>query len=161
MQNIIAGIGLLQDLPEADIDMMEQAALLHRRHSKLSFKILEAGEKIIKIRVTQEKSPAGNHFPAKRLIEIVHETFDRFFPGKKIHVHPVPYVESPVVQVDAAWINKKMLSTETTLKEIAKDTGLNYTYLSHQINGTKEISQAMRAMFYYYFLAKEIGKLNG
>lgn len=143
---------LLTDIDAGDIDKMEAAALLHRRHSGITFKIVDYEPKKVTIQVVQGKSTAENYFPAKRLIEIVHETFDRFFTGKKVMVHPVPYVQNPVSNVDAAWINKKMLENNVKLKDIVADTGLNKTQLSAIINDKKPLSQVTKALFYFYFL---------
>ncbi len=155
MENVIKGLGLLTDIKQADIDKMEHAGLMHRRHARLSFKIKAYTETTVEIQVVQAKNPAGNHYDKKRLIEIVHETFDQFFPGRKIHVQPIPYEENPVDQVNAEWVNKRMLDTGTRLKDIAQDTGINYTALSSLINGKKPLSQITKALFYYYFNANK------
>jgi len=150
----IKNIHLVNDLEPDVIEKMNYAAVMHRKHSRITFKIVEYSATEIIIRVVQDKNPNGNQFEQKRLIEIVHETFDQFFPGRKIKVHPIPYSESPVDQVDSKWIEEKMLATGTKLKDIAKDTGLNKTQLSALVNGQKPLSQVTKALFYYYFMNK-------
>lgn len=156
--SFIKNIHLLQrDFSEADISLMEHAALDHKRFSNILFKILDydPGKKTVTFRAWQEKSMAKNYQPAKRLIEIVHETFDRFFTGYKIKVQPVAYKEPSCNQVTPAWLQSQMKKKGIKLKHIASDMGLDYPNLSLILNGEKEISQPMKAALYYYFVAKE------
>lgn len=153
----IKNIHLLTDIVKpADIKKMEHAAQLHKRYSNITFKVIEVTDKKVVFKVEQGRSSAGNYQTAKRLIEIVHETFDRFFPDRKINAGPVPYKQPGPDQVTPEWIVKKMKATGTRLKEIADDTGLNYSYLSAISNGHEPLSQVTKAVFWYYFLAKEM-----
>jgi hypothetical protein len=149
--SLIKNLRLLSGHSQEDLTMMEHAAVTHQRFSNITFKIIEVSDKKVIIRATQGKNPAGNYFSQKRLVEIVHETFDRFFPGKTMNVHAVPFQESPVTIVTAEWIRAQMLSTGTKLKKIASDTGIDYSYLSSITSGSEPLSQPMKAMFYYYF----------
>lgn len=155
MDNIIKGLNNLKGIDQAVIDKLEHAALLHRRHSRIEFKIIEATEKSVTIQVVQGKSTAENYFQSKRLIEIVHETFKAALPGTKIIARPIPYTASPVEQVDVKWIRGKMTSTGTTLKQLVDDTGLGKSNLSSILNENVPLSQVMKVVFYYYFAAKE------
>jgi 5-carboxymethyl-2-hydroxymuconate isomerase len=142
---------------ESDIELMEMAATEHRKYSNITFKIAEVDDKKVIIGISQGRSNAENHQTQKRLIDIVHETFDRFFPGRKILVHANPYKEPDCSQVDGDWITKRMNKHQVKLKTIAADTGLNYTFLSSMLNGNEAISQLMKAMLWYYFKVKENG----
>src|SRR5687768_12342239 len=105
----IKNLHLLTDtVKPGDITKMEMAAVAHRRHSNITFKIVDLTPGKVIIQVVQGKNAGGNYFPMKRLIEIVHETYDRFFPEKKILVRPIPFQESPANKVDPEWINMKM-----------------------------------------------------
>lgn len=158
MKNITKGLSVVEtELSPADIEKIELAAMMHGRHSNITFKFVSLDSNSVTIKVIQGKSAAGNYQNKKRLIEIVHETFDSFFPGKKIHVQPVPYEESPVDKVNAEWIQKKMLDSGTRLKDIAKETGIEQTQLSAAINGGRPLSQVTKAMFYFYLMNK-VGK---
>lgn len=150
----LKNIHLLDDIKPGDLDKMEFAAVQHKRHSNIDFKIVEYKPKSVIIQTVQGKNAGGNYFPKKRLIEIVHETFDRFFPERKVNVHPVPYEESQANKVDSKWINEKMLATGTKLKDIAVDTGIDYTQLSSLVSGDRPLSQPMKALFWYYFACK-------
>lgn len=139
---------------QSEIERMEYAAIEHKRHNAITFKIIEYTPKKITIQVTQGRNAAKVYHNAKRLSEIVHETFDRFFPGMKIIVHTIPFVDTPVSKVDIAWINKQMLTSGVKLKTMADESGLNYTYLSSMVNGNEPLSQLMKAFFWYYFQSK-------
>lgn len=152
----IKNIHLLDNvLKRSDIDKMETAALMHKRYSNMDFKIVNLTDSKITFQIVQSKSPAENYATPKRLIEIVHETFDKFFSGKKIFVHPVPYKEAPANKVDSGWISKKMLATGTRVKDISNDTGIDNTQLTSLVTGRRPLSQPMKALFWFYFAAKE------
>lgn len=137
-----------------DISKMELAAKLHRQHSNLRFKIVDYQKQKVIIQVVQEKSSTGIYHSQKRLIEIVHETFDRFFEGSKVLVHAIPFNDTPVNKVTTKWINKQLIGTNTKLKQIEKDTGIDLTTLKKIISGEIQLSQTIKAFFYYYFLQK-------
>ena len=149
---LIKNLHLITEHSEKEKMMMEHAALEHSRHCNITFKFVEVDPKKVIIQIVQGKNSHGHHFDSKRLIEIVHETFDRFFKDRKVHVHPVPYKKSPVDSVDSIWVNKQMLERSIKLKTIAFDTGIATTQLSSLISGANPLSQPMKALFYYYFL---------
>ena len=152
---LIKNMHLLEDISDGEKAKLEHAALEHNRHNSTTFKIIEVKSKTVTIQVAQRKNAAGAYHNQKRLVEIVHETYDRFFKDKKIHVHAIPYDESPAVNVNAEWIRKQMLLYGIKLKVIAQETGLDYPNLSTYMKGEKPISQAMKALFYFYFLSKK------
>jgi len=153
----IKNFHLLTDTSEEDKLLMEHAALDHMRYSNISFKFVEVTPSKVTIQVTQGKSAQLNYQDKNRLIEIVRETFGRFFTDKKILVHPVPYQDAACNVVNPKWISESMLKYKVKLKHIAADTGISYTYLSNVINGDddKDLSQPMKAFFWYYFLSKK------
>ncbi len=155
---LIKNIHLLTDLDPESLTMMELAATEHKKHGSITFKIVDYSPQGVIIQIVQGKSAAGAYHNQKRLIEITHETFDRFFTGKKIKVHAIQYEQPEAAEVDAKWISDRMLATHTKLKDIAKETGLDYTSLSALVNGTRPLSQTTQAMFYYYFLSKKAKK---
>lgn len=155
MENVIKGLHKLAPDEIEEVDKLEYAGLMHRRHNNITFKIVEVTDKQVSIQAAQGKNPSGNYFNKKRLIELVHEVFDRHIIGKRIVAHAIPYEESPVDTVDEKWIQSQMLETGTKLKDIVRDTGLNNTQLSTMLNGGKPFSQVMKAMFYFYFMSKK------
>lgn len=139
------------------MEKMEHAAREHKQFGNIDFKFIEVGNaKKAVIQISQGKSTVQHD--KKRLIEIAHETIDPFMPGWKIHVQPIVYLESPAASVTPEWVKNKMISTGTKLKDLAHDTGLDYTSLSGVINESKPLTQVMKALFYYYFIAKSASK---
>ena len=156
MAKEIKYLNLVEGIVNRDgIDLMEIAANQHRKYSNITFKIVEVNDESVIIGVSQGKSSLGNYQTKKRLIEIVHETFDRFFPGIKIHVHPNPYMEPVVNSVTIEWIAERMSTLKLKAKTIAEDTGLNYPSITEIISGATPLSQQMKALFWYYFLSKK------
>ena len=150
----VKNLHLLHDMDPGSLEKMEHAATEHKRHGSIVFKIDEYIPQSIIIQAAQGKNAAGVYHTQKRLIEIVHETFDRFFPGRKIKVHAIPYKQPAPAKVDPQWINERMLATGTKLKDISRDTGIDYTQLSALVTGTRPMSLSMKALFYFYFLPK-------
>jgi hypothetical protein len=155
MENIIKGLHLLKDLAKPDIDAMEQAALRLWQQFAVTFKFVEYGDKSVTIQVAQDRNQEKTYFDRKFLIGMVHQTFDAYFPSKKILVNPIPFVPNPTEVVNSVWIKDRMLKTGCRLKTIAEETGLNMSYLSTLTNGVDPLSEMAKAMFYYYFLSKE------
>ncbi len=156
---LIKNIHLLEGVVKpADIDKMEHAALMHKRYSNIMFKITDVTDKKVVFSVQQGKSSAGNYQTGKRLIEIVHETFGKFFPGLKVNAGPIPYKVPAPNQVDPDWVVSQMKSTGTRLKEIADETGIDYTQLSSLVSGDRPLSQPMKALFWFYFATKQKSK---
>lgn len=155
--NLIKNIRLLEGLPPDRLQLLEQACRIHKAAGGISFKVIGVDGDKVTIRIMQERHAAGNYHPVKRLVEIVRETFGPFVEGKKILVHPLPYVESPATNVDSAWINKKMLDLGVKIKEIAQDTGLNRSQVNALVTGNRPLSQSAKALMYFYFQAKEAG----
>ena len=154
--NEIKFLNLLDGIVNQDnIDLMELAAKEHRKYSNITFRIVESSAKSITIGVTQGKSSAGNYQTKKRLIEIVHETFDRFFPGFKIKVHANEYKQPDVNSVDVKWIAERMSTLKISAKNISDETGMNYSSITEITSGSTTISQQMKAFFWFYFLSKE------
>ena len=115
--NIIKNLHLVADIvDQKDMDKMEHGALQHRRYSNVTFKIIEVNDKKVTMQVAQGKSSAQNYHTGKRLIEMVHETFDRFFPGRKIIAGPIPYQAAEPNQVTHEWIHEQMKKNKIRLK---------------------------------------------
>lgn len=156
MKSIIKNIHLLSDIEPGELDRLEVKAFTHLRNSNIAFKIIENTSKIITIQIIQGKNKEKKYLEKKRLIEIINETFESFFPEKLIKPQPIPFKESPVEVVDAKWITKQMLKTKTKLKDIVVDTGIDNTQLSALTNNTRPLSQPMKALFWYYFETKRL-----
>ncbi|MBB2148792.1 XRE family transcriptional regulator [Pedobacter gandavensis] len=154
--NTIKGLLKLGGLMSAR-DMMEldEAAKLHLKHSNISFKVISIGDNTITVKAEQGKHLSENYADVKRLNTRTQELFSKFLPEHKIIVQPVPFQNAVVDEVDPKWIEQKMFTTGTRLKDIQGDTGVDKTNLSAWVNGTRPMSQPVKAMFYYYFANKK------
>jgi len=147
-------------LSEKDLHMMDQAAIAHRKLGGVAFKIVEYTPDKVIFQVVQAKHPAGNYHTKHRLVEIVHETFDRFFPDHRIMVQPIPFKESAASKVTPEWIRNKMTKQGIRIKDIAEETGTDRAHLSSITSGDKPLSNVMKAFFWLYFQVKDYeGKL--
>jgi hypothetical protein len=146
---------MLTDHSPGDLEKMEAVALAHRKISGITFKIVDYNDKKVIIQIVQGKHAARNYHPPRRLVEIVHETFDRFFPDHRVMVQPIPFKESPVNKVDPEWIRKRMLREHIKIKDIAEDTGIDRSQLNALISGNRPLSQPMKALFWLYFQVKQ------
>ena len=151
MPSLVKNIELL-DLSDAAAALLEHRAGQHLRHSAIDFKVLEARPDGVVIRVRQLRSHAENYFDKKRLIEILHETFDDLLPGRKIEPRPYPYAPAPPDVVDAAWLQQQR--GQTPIKTIAAELGIDPNMVSAYMRGLRPISGVVRAMFYWYFKCK-------
>lgn len=154
MESILKGAHLLE-IDQKIIHEMEKDALTVWQDFRVTFKVLKVTRKDVTIGATQMKTKDDQYLDQKRLIYLTHNGFDKYFPGIRILVHASTYEESPAQKIDAAWIKKKMEDHSIKLKDIVEESGLGYSQLSHLINGSKPLSDAMKAMFYFYFKSKE------
>lgn len=100
---------------------LQTRAELHRRYSNIEFKVVEVKPGSVVLLVRQGRSHAENYFPVKRLIEILHKTFDDLLGGRKIEPRPYAYDPAPPEDVTAEWLaqqrdaSKKKLRTLPTI----------------------------------------------
>ena len=153
MRNI-KSINLLQ-LSDSDLELLEKRAELHRRFSSIEFKILEASDKKIVIRVTQDKSHAGNYFDNKRLSEIGKELFDGIQTSASIITRPIPYAVSPTEVVTPEWIRDQFEKTGISLKTAGYELGVDPNTLSAYKSGLKPLSGITKATLFYFFESKK------
>jgi len=155
MENVLKGIHLLKGMDQKTLKEIEKDAFTMWLEFRVTFKVFKVTDKDVTIGCTQMKTQDFNYKTQKELITITHHAFDRHFPGRKVQVHATIYQDSPAQKIDPAWIKKKMEDYGIPLKTIAADTGLDNTQLSPLITGSKPLSDAMKAMFYFYFKSKE------
>lgn len=151
----IKNLHLLGEIPADTMAALEVSGLNYKRFSSIFFKIIKYGNGECTIEVKQEKSFYKNYADQKRLIGIVHEVFDGLLPNIKIIVHASPYVEPVTDIVTPEWIRHNMTENHIRLKDIANETGIDKAQLSANISGDRELSQPVKAMFYYYFKSKQ------
>jgi hypothetical protein len=163
METIIKNIHLIDSLDDLQVKKLVAGALQHQKFSRITFKILSIETNVIKIQTVQGKTPQENYADEKTLIERTGELFGKFFPNHRVVVNAVTYKENPTEQVTPEYIRHAMTEHHVKVKDIVADTGIDKTNVSAWINGTREMSQPVRALFYYYLLVKsrlEVNKLG-
>lgn len=154
METIIKNIHLISQLDDLTLEKLTHGALQHQKFSRIVFKILSVDDKSIKIQTSQNKSPHENYADEKTLVERTKELFSRFLPDLKIIVNAAPYKENPTAQVTPEYIRHAMTENQIKVKDIVADTGIDKTNISAWVNGTRDMSQPVKAMFYYYIGSK-------
>ncbi|UFH52530.1 hypothetical protein [Spirosoma sp. KNUC1025] len=152
METIIKNIHLLSNmLSETDLEKLTAGALQHRKFSRITFKVLSVATDAIKVQVVQEKTPQENYASEETLIERAKELFGRFFPDRRIIVNATVYRPNVTEQVTPEYIRHQMTEKKIKVKDIVADTGIDKSNISAWMNGIREMSQPVKAMFYYYF----------
>lgn len=155
METIIKNLDLIKDLTTAEnIKKLEIGALQHRKFARITFKILSVAEKVIHIHTVQTKSPHENHADENRLILRTKELFLHFFPDYEIAVSATPYQANQTQKVTPEYIREAMTNYDIKVKDIVDETGIDKSNVSAWVNGTRPMSQPVRAMFYYYIWQK-------
>lgn len=134
-----------------DLEILDEAAALHKKNSNITFKVIKVTDNEFQIRTEQGKHLSENYADAKLLVQRTKELFSFFGINKTLHVHPVPYVQSRTDIVNPKWVTENMIINGVKIKDIANETGIEKSDISGWINGEKPMSQAVKAMFYYYF----------
>ncbi|SDF41448.1 hypothetical protein SAMN04487996_110239 [Dyadobacter soli] len=155
METIIKNIHLIKDLTtEENIKKLEIGALQHRKFARITFKVISVIGKVMQIHTVQTKSPHENHADEDRLILRTKELFLHFFPDYEIQVTATPYQANPTEKVTPEYIREAMNSYDIKVKDIVDETGIDKSNVSAWVNGTRSMSQPVRAMFYYYIWQK-------
>jgi len=148
-------------ISEEDLQRLGAGAALHRKMSNISFKILDVTDKAITVSVAQGKHMSENYADEKTLVLRTRELFEKFFPGKKIYTQDFPYRPNPVNQINSSWVKKRMDELGIRVTDIVNDTGVDKTNISAWANGTRPMSQPVKAMFYHYFQGRKVAKRFG
>jgi hypothetical protein len=138
-----------------DKQRLEAGAALHRRMSNITFKILEVTDNAITLSVSQGRHLSANYADKKTLVTRTRELFQRFFPDKKIHPRVFAYEPNPVTLIDSRWVKNQMEDLGLGVTDVVNDTGIDKTNISAWANGTRPMSQPVKAMFYHYLKEKK------
>lgn len=148
--NVIKNRRLIEGLLNRDqLDRLELGAAMHKRHSRIHFKVVEVGEKHIIVQTVQTKSPAKNYLTAKELEERARSLFGSFFPDKEIWVLSNEYIPPKVDDVTPTWLQRKMRDKGINQSAIVRATGIDKTNISAWLSGSRPMTQPVKAMFYY------------
>lgn len=158
METIIKNIhNLVPFITENQLEKLEEGALQYRRFARISFKIVALGHTpnkvlTITIEVRQDKSPSENYLKAAELHQRAKDLFKPYLPEDVLfYSNALPYVESPTEKVTPEYLRHFMTEYKIRIKDIVADTGLDKSNVSAWVNGTRDMSQIVKAMFYYYF----------
>lgn len=103
------------------------------------------------VKVTQSRLINGFILNQKQLIERGKE----IFPDKKI----IPVVFSlDVSTINLEWIDNKMKEFGIKRNDLVKQLAIDKSSLSLILSGKRDLSKAMKATFFYYFLTYELNK---
>jgi hypothetical protein len=150
--NVIKNRRLIESLLSEDqLDRLELGAAMHKRHSRIHFKVVEVGENHVRVQTEQTKSPAKNYFLVEELEERTKSLFGGFFPDKEIRVFANEYVSPTVDDVTPTWLQRKMRDKGINQSAIVKATGIDKTNISAWLSGSRPMTQPVKAMFYYMF----------
>lgn len=149
---LLVKAGLVTD---HQLEILGDAAKFHLING-IEFKIVSAAKDQVIIQVKQSKNSTGNYFPAKRLIEITHELFDRYLKGIKMNVGPVVYKIPDSHSVTPDWIEKKMMKLKIGQKDLVRDLGIDKSNISNYLSGSKPMSDIIKTVMYYYFMYREL-----
>lgn len=148
--NVIKNRRLIESLLSKDqLDRLELGAAMHKRHSRIHFKVVEVGENHLSVQTEQTKSPAKNYLSAKELEERTKSLFGSFFPAKEIWVLSNEYVPPTVDDVTPTWLQTKMRDKGINQSAIVRATGIDKTNISAWLSGSRPMTQPVKAMFYY------------
>lgn len=139
----------------AGLAKLEAGARLYLRHSNISFQVISSDANGLMIRTTQDKHLSGDYADEVKLIELTRNLFS-VLPGKPvIAVQPLIYTPVLVDVVDAKWIQERMEKYHIQIEDILADTGIEKSSLSAWVNGTRLMTQPVKAMFYFLFTDHE------
>ncbi|WGQ10571.1 helix-turn-helix transcriptional regulator [Pedobacter gandavensis] len=149
--SVILGIEKLKNqLDEQQLDLLEQAAEIHKQQSNITFCILVVEADSIQIETSQAENRSGKYAKEASLVKRTHEVFDKWLPKFDIQVIPATYMPSPTSVVNPKWLEQKMEEKGVRIKQIAFDTGVDRESIADWVSGKRSMSQIVKAMFYYY-----------
>jgi hypothetical protein len=150
--SVITGIKVLNGLFSVEqVQLLETAAAVHLAQSNIEFSILQAEHDILHVEVAQNATRSGKYATEATLVKRTHEVFDKVLPGIKLEIEPSTHMPSPTSVVNPAWLEMKMKAKGVRIKQIAFDTGIERESIADWVAGKRNMSQIVKAMFYFYF----------
>lgn len=150
MSTIVSLNKLAPQIQEENISKLEKAAARHKKESSITFTIRYSDEHVTEIECRQEENKSGNYATEASLIKRAQELFSKFLPQSELVILPVTFRPSPASVVSPAWLDQKMNEQGIRIKQIAFDTGIDRESVSDWVTGKRNMSQIVKAMFYYY-----------
>lgn len=113
----------------------------------IDIEVLEEG----KLKITQTRLINGYLLNQKQLTERAYEIFPKW------RVIPVVFSLN-VHDINIDWIKNKMEIYGIKRKDLIKQLAMDKTYVSRLFSKNIELSNPMKASFYYYFLTYELNQ---
>jgi hypothetical protein len=150
--SIILGIEKIKNrFSDEQLSQIEQAAEVHKVQSNITFCILAVEDSALQIETSQAENRSGKYATEATLTKRTHEVFDKWLPAFEIQVIPATFIPSPTSVVNALWLDKKMQEKGLRIKQIAFETGIDRESIAGWVSGKRNMSQIVKAMFYFYF----------
>lgn len=148
---MIINLNKLTQLSADQISKLDKAAERHQRESSIIFTIKYADEYVTEIECRQEENKSGNYATEATLVKRTQELFSKFLLQSQLVILPVTFRLSLASAVNPGWLEQKMNEKGIRIKQIAFDTGIDRESISDWVTGKRNMSQIVKAMFYYYF----------
>lgn len=156
MKTIIENLSRLTWLDEGQKNALETKAKAHLRYSNITFQVMKADETNVIVQVIQLKHLSENYATAEHLVKVAESVFSTMLYGRKLKVGAKPYVPAPADVVTPEWVRNAMAKQRLKAVDLEAQLGIDKSTLSVLLSGKKEMTRAMKSMFYFFFLAKQL-----
>lgn len=149
--SIIIGIEHLnKSLTAEQLEQLEAAASIHKSQSNIEFTILKVEGEEVTIESAQTETRSGKYATEAGLLKKSQEVFNKFLAGQTVNFVLSPHLPSLSAVVTPAWLEIKMKEKGVRIKQIAFETGVDRESIADWITGKRNMSQIVKAMFYFY-----------
>lgn len=142
MKRLIKNLELIPD--SRGRGALEEAARVHMRFNRLTYKVKSIVNGVITVQAVQGKNPNGNYLTKNRLVEVARELFGQYF--ESVIVHPISYDSAPAEDVTPQWVVDRIKESGRRNKDIAADLGLSIYELSDYACGRRSMGIRVRSL---------------
>jgi hypothetical protein len=140
-----------------EIKQLENGARLLKDCFNCELKILSTNisgaYRAITMQVGQGSTLSGEYFNKIMLEKKIEDLFYPYIDKHIVlYIKVNPYKPTIVDVVTHEWLQEKMITKGIRKSDFIVDTGIDKTNLSAWINGTRSMSQPVKAMFYFYLI---------
>ncbi|MBB6003944.1 hypothetical protein [Arcicella rosea] len=151
MKTVIENLHRLTYLNDGQKQSLEVKAQAHLRYSNISFTVMKVTDTELIIQTAQLKHLSENYADMEKLVKVTESVFSPMLYGRKLKVGAKPYVPAPADIVTFDWIKKEMAQQQLKAVELETALGIDKSTLSLLISGKRDMTRAMKSMFYYFF----------
>ncbi|MEO6524504.1 MAG: helix-turn-helix transcriptional regulator [Mucilaginibacter sp.] len=107
--------------------------------------------KCISVKVIQPKTQSGSYLHEHEMVSITENIFKPYLTaGTFLVVKAYPHKSVVVNVVTPNWLEERLVKKGVRVKDLALMTGINRTNISAWVNGSRPMSQPVKAMFYFF-----------